>query len=400
MTHQYRIIPCPAYDIAGTEEWLSSLAEKGLHLLHDGIFAGIAAFDVGEPQKIKYRLEAAGKNTGILSDDGGEPDPEQVELGKKYSWEYTAKRGDFYIFRTQDPTARELNTDPAVEALALNTVKKRLRDSLITSILLFLVYPILLTRGCLILTAIAMGSAWMFLALLFAVLCIADDIRAVRYLHRIRKSLQENGYYGTASEGGFRYLFRKCIKTVLGIFLVFTLLRAWGVSVTNEQKILLSEYTAPLPFATLTDFAGEGYTDYQETMTGLGMGVTAVEEKTDFLAPRCILYNEHAEMITAWGKRLDGGLYVDYYELQSPALAKLLEGELYRLDRRKKGFEPMTAPDLAADSVIAYHNELHFPTILIRRGNIVLRAYFFQTGPDEPVPFEDWAKIMCDSVSE
>jgi hypothetical protein len=43
----------------------------------------------------------------MLSDDGGEPDPEQVELSKMYSWEYVAKRRDFYIYRSFELSAGE-----------------------------------------------------------------------------------------------------------------------------------------------------------------------------------------------------------------------------------------------------------------------------------------------------
>ena len=123
--YAYRLPPCPAYDIAGVENWLSDLAEEGLFLTKDGFFAGFAIFEYKAPQKAKYRLEAAQKKPGMWSDDG-EPDQDQLELSEKYSWEYIAKRGDFFIYRSLDPSARELNTDPDVQALALNTVKIRI----------------------------------------------------------------------------------------------------------------------------------------------------------------------------------------------------------------------------------------------------------------------------------
>ena len=34
----YRLAPCPAYDIEGTESWLEDMAEKGLVLSGDGFF--------------------------------------------------------------------------------------------------------------------------------------------------------------------------------------------------------------------------------------------------------------------------------------------------------------------------------------------------------------------------
>ena len=120
--HTYRLPPCPAYDVEGMERWLSGLAQEGLFLARDGFFCGLATFERGEPRFAKYRLEAAQKSTSMWAEDGGEPDPEQVELSQRYAWEYIAKRGDFYIYRSFEPGARELNTDPEVQALALERV--------------------------------------------------------------------------------------------------------------------------------------------------------------------------------------------------------------------------------------------------------------------------------------
>ncbi|WP_417339556.1 hypothetical protein, partial [Evtepia gabavorous] len=62
-----------------------------------------------------------------------------------YGWEYVAKRGPFYIYRTRDPAAREVDTDPHTQALVLRSLHRRARESLLTLVLLFfLVYPLTL----------------------------------------------------------------------------------------------------------------------------------------------------------------------------------------------------------------------------------------------------------------
>ena len=81
----YRLVPCPSYDIAGTEDWLSDLSEEGLYLSRDGFFAGIAAFECKEPERAEYRLEAIRKNVDVFSEDEG-PSQEEKELSEKYSW--------------------------------------------------------------------------------------------------------------------------------------------------------------------------------------------------------------------------------------------------------------------------------------------------------------------------
>ena len=76
----YRLPPCPSFDIEATESWLYDMSRKGLHLSGEGFFAGVAIFDRGEPADIRYRLEAAPEDTGMLSANGGQPDPDAVAL--------------------------------------------------------------------------------------------------------------------------------------------------------------------------------------------------------------------------------------------------------------------------------------------------------------------------------
>lgn len=398
-----RIPPCPAYDIAGMENWLSDLAEEGLFLTQDGFFAGLAILECREPQKAKYRLEAAQKQGNLWSEEDSAPDPEQIELSEKYAWEYVAKRGGFFIYRSMDASARELNTDPEVQALALNAVKRRQRGAVISSILRLVVYPLLMIGGCPILAAVSVGTWWIVLGFLFAALMIAGEIRAFVHLRKVQRSLTENGCYEAGTGRRKRavlYFLGKIAKTVLALVLLVSILRIWGLSAGNENKIPLDEYDGDLPFATLRDFAGEGCSDYTVTMTGLGLSINTVEESADWIAPRCISFNEHASVKTAAGDRLDGGLYVDYYQLRSDHLAKELATELFWFDRVKRRVKPLDTPELPADWAACYMNEVHWPTVIFRKGNVVIRAYFYQTSDSYKMPMEEWMEILCRSAEK
>ena len=85
-----RLVPCPVYDLAGTEAWLTELAEEGLVLKKNGIFAGIGRFEEGSPRKVAYRLQPSLHGTGLFSAYQGDPDPESIALNEKYGWEYVA----------------------------------------------------------------------------------------------------------------------------------------------------------------------------------------------------------------------------------------------------------------------------------------------------------------------
>lgn len=95
---------------------------------------------------------------------------------------------------------------------------------------------------------------------------------------------------------------------------------------------------------------------------------------------------------------LDGGLYIDYYETISHSLAKTLAKEWLRADRSEKNFELMKTPELGVDYTVAYYNNLHFPTVILQKGTVAVRARFFQTSENYTMDFEAWVAIIADSI--
>ena len=170
--------------------------------------------------------------------------------------------------------------------------------------------------------------------------------------------------------------------------------------IAGNEQCAIHQYNLGVALLSKRDFAGAESADYRTTMTGMSMGFNTVEESSDWLAPRCIRYNEHAAVKKADGSVLDGGFYVDYYELGDAALAKRLVRELVRFDRLKKNFAPLSAPELPADEVLAFLDNLHFPTLILRKGNLVIRASLYQTSASHEIPLADWAAILCESLSD
>jgi len=98
------------------------------------------------------------------------------------------------------------------------------------------------------------------------------------------------------------------------------------------------------------------------------------------------------------GRILDGGLYVDYHETVSPFLAKRLAMEYYQKDKREKNYEALKAPNLSVDFVVAYNNNVHFPTIVIQEGNKVVHVSFYQTSSNYTMELEEWSSIVAESI--
>ena len=119
----YRRPPYPAYDIEGIESWLEDLIADGLWLDPDGYVFSFMQFQPGTPKKLKYRLEPIEKLRII----GQTPPPptEALELYKEFGWEYLGIFYDYYIYRSLEEASVEMNTDPALQAMALRHVRRR-----------------------------------------------------------------------------------------------------------------------------------------------------------------------------------------------------------------------------------------------------------------------------------
>ena len=121
--YAYRLPPCPPYDVEGIESWLSAMAAKGLVLTKDGRFMGLGIFEKTAPCALRYRLEASPKQIAAL--DTPAPEEEAEDLYAAYGWEYMGAWGQFFVYCTTSEDAREPNTDPKVQAIALRQLRKR-----------------------------------------------------------------------------------------------------------------------------------------------------------------------------------------------------------------------------------------------------------------------------------
>ncbi len=390
-----RLLPCPAYDVEGLESYLAEQAQSGLHLCPDGIWAGFALFSRGCPRRVSYRLEAAPKNTSLWTDNGGRPDDEAIALAEKYGWSYVARRGGFFIFRSDDASARELNTDPAVQALALDVVRRRERSAVVASLLWTLVYPVIAMRGQVLLTMIQAGSGLILLGLALLLWQLVSSIARAFHLSRLRRKLLEQGALDHRRDWrrrAARYRVGRVLRSALAVVWAVWLLVTLNTQLLEEDARPLASVKEPPPFATLADFAPDGV--YRASDIGRS---NTVREWHDCLAPRSIRWQEAASIRLPDSSTLAGGLYVDYHETASPWLARVLMREYRRQNRlwfAKIGGEQVMS---AADEVFIFQDEQKLPTILVRYQNKVMRVLFFQTS-DSSLPLETWTAIMVDSL--
>ncbi|MBR5490397.1 MAG: DUF2812 domain-containing protein [Oscillospiraceae bacterium] len=389
--HIHRPIPCPSYDILRMESWLEHMAKEGYFLSRDGFFMGFADFEKAAPRIVKYRMQAA-RNAKSIFDDG-EPDQEEEEFHDAFGWEYVARRGEFHIYQCCDPHAPELNTDPYIQAQTLKAAIKKARGQVIYQLLLFIVYPLLAARTGVIQAAIAAGSFFTFLSIFLFIWLAYNEIKSIVALNRLKKSLA-NGQMEAPEPwqgGAWKYIAARWLQS--GLFIVWVILIFAVFLRAFDMERPLNEFESDPPFATLNEifFEGDNYEPYNF------MDVTNYFEQTSapLISPNTIIWREAAYFTMPDGSRQGGNLTVYYFEMSHDLLAKLLCRELAAENKSSKRYSPLSSAHIDADYADVY-TEL-FPSMLIRKGNTVIKASFFPYNEAE-VPLELWTKIIADSI--
>lgn len=396
----WRLPPCPPYDVEGTESWLADMASHGWMLEKDSFFFGIASFEKKEPASVRYRLEAAPKQASNWDDNSGYPDMEAVEMNAEYGWEYVARRGQFYIYKNTDDGTREINTDPQVQALAIKALQKRQIGHFHTTIFWWIIYPLLLfwKGASVILAAAEVGLSVVLLSIMIPLWMVISGLVEIIHLQKLKKKLQAGiplDHQKQWEKARLVFYGKNLLQVLLIALWISMILHLWNDDLLDTNKQERSAYQGALPFATICDFA-EG--TYEETWKDPRFDY--VTQWDNVVINTGIKWAEHADVHRPDGSVLQGGLYITYYDAKSEELAKAIASEYHRFDRlrAKKHYEPLECPDFGLDDMVAYRNEMHFPCIVFRQGNVVIHAYFYQTGPDEPIPFEGWAGVIANSI--
>ena len=397
----HRLIPCPQYDVSGMECWLDHMAKQGYMLSKDGLFAGVATFEKTTPQTVIYQLQPAQKSTSMWADNNGDPDEEAVELSRAYGWEYVAKRGEFHIYSTLDPNARAFHTDPEVQALAMNAMRKRQRDNLFSGIFWGLFYPWLLFKGKTMMAVIHAGTIPMLLVMIACVwMSIHSVIHAVRLIQLRKKVLQgeetDSGHNWRKKAKGYHA--NNILRRLIYLVAILLFLRMMGGYMIYEEYIPLVDYKGEMPFATMEDFLPGGEMKLVNMKVG---NMNTVREWSDLLSSVNFEWDETGEVIHPDGRVLSGGLEVIYHETKAPWIAKRLAREYLLKGREGKEFERLELEMEELDQVIAYDTKLRYPTVILREGSKIIYARFYTHG-DTKVTFalEEWAGFLAECLLE
>ena len=392
----YRLAPCASYDVEGMESWLEDMAEQGLFLSSDGFFCGFGFFHKEEPGRAKYRLQASEEQGSVLS-DGDVPEKEQQEISEALGWEFVARRGEFYIYRSIKEDVRELNTDPKVQAITMKMVQNRQFSSIISCLIWLILYPLLKKNGAIIVPMLYMKTWFYLFSMVLILWFFLGSVWKLVHYTRLRKKLRK----GEQLNRDKNWRKRAWLYPTKNVVLI-VLCCVWGClvlanihrSVLFEDEIPLKEYTGNPPFATMADIAPGN--PYEIEPMGYANTVT---EWSDVLAPVNFIWEEYASVQVSEERTVFGFWDVNYHEVKWKWMAKLLAKDYMKLDQ-ERDFELIGEMDLGVDYAVAYMDDIHMEKVILVHGNKVLQGTFHEYSGEQENFFslEEWAKIMADSI--
>ena len=132
-----KYLPVEPFDMAGLTQWLSDMAAQGLYV--QKITGQWAKFRPGPAKSgVRYALDVTGP---------GDIDRERNENYAQMGWEYAATLVNmYYVYRSEDPDAPELHTDPVTQSGTLTPLIRRRWRQMVYLIILFAI----LFRGTLV----------------------------------------------------------------------------------------------------------------------------------------------------------------------------------------------------------------------------------------------------------
>lgn len=389
--YTYRLAPCRAFDIEGTESWLTDLSDQGLLLTDKSFLLGVAKFERASPRHMVYRADA-----GPHPFADAPPDDAAVDLNARYGWEYAGRRGPFHYYRTAEAAPRELHTDPAVQALPLRKMEQKLWMHITFFALFLLIFPLVRLRFCLLLPALTIGSLYFLLWAVFTLFIFGSNcLLPLVQIRRLRRRLFSAGALDHRKDwrrGAAAYHIRCLLLPVLALIcLILLFLRLyWWIPQSQVSRIA---YEDPVPFATAAElFDGEFAPDNRSFPTSANQ----MRRWSDLLAPENITWVEDGAITTS-GDETDIYYSVEYHQMGNPVLARWLAAETlrYKLDSDCVRVEP---PALEADAAYAYLDGIGIPHLILVMDTQVVHVSLLSTGNE--LALEDWAAAFAAQLDD
>lgn len=392
----FKMPPCPAYDIAGMEAWLTEMAAQG-YVLKRFFTNLIAVFEVQEPQKLRYALTSLSSNAFSVPDL--DPSLEQLKAYcADFGWEYVDYRGTSCIFVTDDLYAPELHTDSDVQAMTLEQVRKERKSSLVLPVFWtgYIAFQIL--ENGFWWSVVHIGSELYLLAFLTVAFLVIDTVLEFRHLRNLRKALQNNETIKITRNSKL-YQARTVMMFLSAVLLIGMTGALYYTETTHKNQIPLAPFSEDIPVPTITDMVqGETYiaTDNSEY-------ANYITFDSDLLAPAYIEFDQTGEVYRHGVCQFSGSINVEYMETRTPWLARQIAEEYHKQETKRWGkrykiYEPLELPELDVDYAVAYKHIL--PAFILVEGNKMVFLYYHQTDGEVEITLDKIASMYANSLKQ
>ena len=397
---RWLLVPCPDYDVAAMEAWLEQQAQKGLFLsAENGFFLGFACFEVGNPKRVRYRLDAIPKEKVFA--DFPENKAAAIQLAQEMGWEFVTERREFLIYRCGDETLPELNTDPAVQALSLKCIQSTLSNRIFLTFWYFFLYPVMtfaLRFPAVLLSVLTAGTLRICGLLFLTIAQLTGAVRDWRRLRKLRNHLQAGGRIEHTQENpGWtkRSVAEKIANPILTAVWIVLLL-SFVVKTGNPARSTQTDLNAsPIPAASSFLTLPQEDADERDELTLLARRDVLVQDNIYTLEERAGSFRYDAE----------------YYDMRAPWLAKWLADDFARYDARgifssrTYRITSLDLPALDADTAYCYFlqdtRRGHYwgHRVIVQKGCKVISADIWWTY-DSDFPAETFARALLTAISE
>lgn len=386
----HRICPCHQYDIEGIQTWLEDMAKDGWILENGGYGLGTFTFNRSQPIQCRYRLEVIFEGKKSYKER-----LEYLEMLKDFGWTHVTDFHGFEIFRTEDPNATEISTDPVVQALTL----KKLKQASIHRILFLVFYFSMqfmnrrLSWIWFFRNAVSFGPVAMIMMTAFIVLALILPLHDLWRIHLLEKKLQAGHQANHAKNWRSNALAHRVFSIlpyVVGVCAICMWLSGLFMSLNG---IPLESAPIDPPFVTVADLADSDYELTDPPLSGNNQYISW----SNPLSPVNYEWREYAKF-TANGVGNNGFLVVNYHETTAEWIAKGLAEDYYNYEfNRLDNMDDLETSDFGLDDVRVFGRHGSYEMV-IRHGTVVIHATYSQWNHGESPDWQVWLEAMAEML--
>lgn len=391
--------PCPVLDMEAMQTWLEDMSMEGYLLKSCSKARHQFKFYKIEPLRTRYRLTPVSNK---IEQWNLRPDEEFVSITDAFGWEYVCSNYRMHIFRAYDEDAREIHTDPAIQAQAIRQLGRQiLKTALIWMVIPFAYFLIILAFGgknyfwqSLLLDSmgIQIVLAWF---LLFAVVKSALELTGLCPLYRQLKRgfvpIKRKSWKKKAPV--YRAVFRA--YPIFLVILALVMVMSRGAYRDNAAYQELPPVGTELPFLSAADMVHSSDVRSAERMED----VNYMRSWSHILSPVNYDWAEIVEVVDNNGTEGLVSIHVRYHEPRFGWLAESLTME-YIENAKQTGTEMTENPQTGADSAYFYYNQYGDPAAVLKYGHCVVCVEFPCMDIDTPtLKFEYWIKSLNNALS-